>query len=333
MAENSASPSSPPFTGIPLEHVEACDLCGGRVFQKRKTWKDLLLFGPEDWQLVSCDECSLHFINPRPTREAIGSFYPNDYPAHTAIPTAPKSWHRVVSSESGPAPGLLHRALLHFRQDLSWYRFPRWHGQGRVLDVGCGSGGRYLDVLKGLGWTTHGVEPSQYAVDAANAKGHAAVAGNAEDQHFPNESIDVVTMWHVLEHTHSPRQALDACFRTLQPGGQLSLCVPNYASLQAAMFRRFWWSCDAPRHLFQFTRSTLRRYLEQAGFRVLRMTSRTGATSWQRAARHLLNSLLNSRWSKDSPLAVTLADPLVAIFSAVRFFGVGAELRVIAERP
>lgn len=291
------------------------------------------MFGPEVWNLVSCDRCGLHFINPRPTATAIGSFYPQDYPAHTAAPTQPKAWHRSVSSETPGPIGPLRRRYLAMRQDLSWYRFPRWEGEGRVLDIGCGSGGRYLDVLKGLGWSTHGVEPSPHAVAAAVAKGHDAVVGAAEAQHFPDESMDVVTIWHVLEHTSSPSAALDACFRTLRPGGQLSLCVPNYGSLQAATFRSFWWSCDAPRHLFQFTKQTLRQYLERAGFRVVRLTTRTGATSWQRAFRHMLNALFRTRWSRDSKIAITLSDPLVAMLSAVRFFGVGAELRVIAERP
>ena len=58
-----------------LETLAACDLCGRRQFKLKHEWGDPLLFGPERWQLVSCEQCSLHFINPRPTREAIGAFY------------------------------------------------------------------------------------------------------------------------------------------------------------------------------------------------------------------------------------------------------------------
>ncbi len=314
------------------EQVDVCDLCGGTSFKPRKEWKDILMFGPETWRLVECEGCNLHFINPRPTREAIGAFYGGDYPAHFAPATKPKPWH-VQQSSKDADPSLLWRMYIHLRQDLSWYRFPKWHGDGRVLDVGCGSGGRYLDVLKGLGWTTHGVEPSADAIAGAVAKGHNAVVGSAEEQYFPDQSMDVVTMWHVLEHCHSPTQALASCFRQLRPGGQLSLCVPNYNSLQAAVFGRYWWSCDAPRHLFQLTRKTIRRYLDQAGFRVLKLTTRTGATSWQRAFRHMINGVFGTKYAKDSSVLVSLSDPFVAFLSAFRFFGVGAELRIIAERP
>src|SRR5262245_35692262 len=32
--------------------------------------------------VVQCQECGLCFTNPRPTREAIGQFYPSDYRPH-----------------------------------------------------------------------------------------------------------------------------------------------------------------------------------------------------------------------------------------------------------
>ena len=318
-------------TTTAVEAVPACDLCGGTSFRHKRAWKDPLLFGPETWNLVMCEGCSLHFINPRPTRAEIGRFYPQDYGAHTAKPSAPKKWHRRVSSKDAAPPAFWERPLLHVRQNVSWYRFPAWQGEGHVLDIGCGSGGRYLDVLKGLGWTTHGMDPSAHAIEAAKAKGHDAVVGMAEDNHFGDASMDVVTMWHVLEHCHSPAAALASCHRMLRPGGTLSLCVPNWGSLQAKTFGRWWWSTDAPRHLYQFTRPTLTRYLENAGFKVTSMSSRSGATSYQRAARHFLNSLFGTKWQKDSSVAISLADPWVATMSLVRFLGVGAELRVTAR--
>lgn len=315
-----------------LDTVVACDLCGGRTFRQRKAWKDPLLFGPATWHLVQCEGCSLHFINPRPTRADIGGFYPQEYGAHTAKPSEPKAWHRRVSAKDAAPLSALERAWMHVRQNVSWYRFPTWRGDGHVLDIGCGSGGRYLDVLKGLGWTTHGMDPSPHAIEAAKAKGHDAVCGVAEDPHFGDATMDVVTIWHVLEHCHSPAQALASIHRMLKAGGQLSLCVPNYGSLQAKLYGRWWWSCDAPRHLYQFTRPTLARYLERAGFTITSMTTRTGATSYQRAARHFLNSVFGTKWHTDNSLAISLADPWVAAASVFRFLGVGSEIRVLAEK-
>jgi SAM-dependent methyltransferase len=318
---------------VALEEVERCDLCGGQRFTRRRRWTDQLLFGTQRWNLVECDACALHFLDPRPTRAAIGAFYPADYPAHTDAPVPPKRWHRRVAAQGAPPLRWWERPWLQMRQDVSWYRIPRWHGEGRVLDVGCGNGGRYLDILRGLGWATHGVDPSPAAVACVRAKGHDALVGTAEEPGYPAASMDIVTLWHCLEHTHSPRRALESAFRTLRPGGLLSLGVPNYRSLQAAVFRGCWSGCEVPRHLFQFSARTLRRYLDETGFRVLSVTTRTGATSWPRAFRHLINSVFGTRWARDPKWAVELFEPLAHALSLVRYFGVGAELRVMAVRP
>ena len=55
--------------------------------------------------------------------------------------------------------------------------------------------------------------------------------------------------------------------------------MPNFVSLQSRLFGRYWWSTDAPRHLYQLTAGTLDAYLRQAGFTDIAMTTRTGATS------------------------------------------------------
>lgn len=316
-----------------LEQVATCALCGGHTFRPIRQWRDPLLFGPERWTLVECEGCALAFLSPRPARAAIRRFYPDGYGAHVAPPSAPARWHRRVSAEDArPIPAWM-RWWIQLRQDTSWYRFPRWTGRGRVLDVGCGSGGRYLDVLRALGWTTHGVEPCADAVATARAGGHGAVAGDAEHPHFPEHSMDLVTIWHVLEHTHDPQRALDVCFRTLRPGGELSLCVPNWGSLQAKIFGEHWWSCDAPRHLFQFTRTTLRAHLERAGFREVEITTRSGPTSLVRALRHLINATFGTRLAHDPKLLTHVAEVWTVMMSLVRFFGVGSELRVTAVRP
>lgn len=325
---NAAALSQQPTTD--LETVEVCDLCGGRTFTERRVWKDPVFKGPERWRLVRCEGCALHFINPRPSRDAIGRFYPSDYSAHTAKPALPSWWHGRVSSPDAPPPNLWSRSWQHVRQSISWYQFPRWRGDGRVLDIGCGSGGRYLDILKALGWQTFGMDPSPAAVAAARAKGHEVVEGVAEQQGFPDESMDVVTLWHALEHTHSPTQALAAAHRVLRRDGLLSLGVPNWNSLHAKVFGEHWQSAEPPRHLYQFTKRTLRRYLEQAGFRIVRMTTRTGATSWPRAMRLASNAWFATNWQRER--FVTVFDPYVAFLAMFRFFGVGAELRVLAER-
>jgi SAM-dependent methyltransferase len=318
-------------TTAALEDVVACDLCGGRVFDVRRRWRDNLLFGRKAWTLVECRRCSLVFLDPRPTREQIGAFYPSAYTAHTDAPHRAKPWHRRVSSR-GSGPIARHDIYTRIRQDLSWYRMPEWRGEGRVLDIGCGNGSRYLDVLHALGWKTFGIDASPAAVACLRAKGHHAVVGTAEDRHFPPASMDVVTMWHLLEHVHSPTKALQIARDTLRPGGVLSLSVPNYHSLQATVLRGLWCGSEAPRHLYQFTRKTLRDVIESSGFRIVSLSTRSGATSLPRAVRHGINRVFGTRLGHDPAWIVALFEPLAIFGSLMRYFGIGCDLRVIAER-
>jgi len=50
---------------------------------------------------------------------------------------------------------------------------------------------------------------------------------------FPEESVDVVTSFHCIEHLHcSPRLLLESALRVLKPGGTMLLEVPNAANVR-----------------------------------------------------------------------------------------------------
>jgi SAM-dependent methyltransferase len=312
-----------------LETITACDLCGGSDFRPRAVYTDYLNFGPETFSLLRCQRCGLCFISPRPTRAAIARYYPDDYEAHAGEVAAPlRRWQARAGGEREPRA--LERRWLALLQDVSWYVIPRPRGQRRILDLGGGSG-KLLDAMRQLGWSTFAVEPSAAAAARARGKGHEVVVGPAEEMCYPAGAFDVVYLWHVLEHTHAPSRVLANARSYLAPGGRLHLAVPNFASLQARLFGQYWWSTDAPRHLYQLTAPTLEAYLRRAGFSRIAMTTRTGATSWFRALRHTVNGVLGTRFRRDPAWAVGMCEILVVASSLVRFFGVGSELRVEAE--
>lgn len=324
---NQLAPSPP----TQLESLEQCDLCGGRSFTRRRVFPEYELFTGETFTLVQCDACALQFVNPRPTREEIGKYYPTDYRAYRAIPPVLRGWQKRVGAPEAKPPGIFTRLWLHLMQAIAWYVVPPWRGGGAILDVGCGSG-KFLDVTKLLGWRTAGVDPSDAATDRARAKGHDVVTGPAEELHHPAGSFDVVYLWHVLEHTHSPMKTLENCHRSLKAGGRFYLCIPNWRSFHRVLFGKYWWSTDAPRHLFQFEEKTIRAYLEKVGFTDVRVTTRTGASSWLRGVRHTINGWFGTRWRDDPAWALGLCEVPVAISSMFRFFGVGSELRVTCRK-
>lgn len=314
-----------------FEWVERCDLCGGTRQRRTAVYHEYLLFTGEKFQLVECEDCGLEFINPRPSPAIIGEYYPDDYGAHQEVPRPLRKWQRLAGAPDAPAPGLLRRIHLHVRQNMHWYLIPRFEGGGRVLDIGCGSG-KLLDTLKQLGWETYGVESSPAAVARAQARGHNVVVGRAEERHFDGD-FDLVYLWHVLEHTHDPSKVLSNIRAMIRPGGRFHLCVPNKKSIHAWMFGRNWWSTDAPRHLYQFEKRTLRAYLEKAGFVDVRMTTRTGSSSWLRGFRHSINWMFHTRMKRDPGWLLEVFEVPSVLSSLVRYFGAGSELRVTCRVP
>ncbi len=77
--------------------------------------------------------------------------------------------------------------------------------------------------------------------------------------------FDVVTMWHVLEHVHSPVDLLVGLRELLAPGGVVVVSVPNFGSVQSRVFGGAWFHLDPPRHVIHFDRATLGDVLDRAG--------------------------------------------------------------------
>jgi 2-polyprenyl-3-methyl-5-hydroxy-6-metoxy-1,4-benzoquinol methylase len=151
--------------------------------------------------------------------------------------------------------------------------------QGRLLDVGCGTGSFLAAARRRTNWEVVGVEPIERAAQAAEAQTGAEVHHSTlERAALPQESFDIVSLLGVLEHVPDPLNTLRQAHRLLRPHGLLAVYVPNFHYLRCkdtgpvAWLRSSCWSRLAPQeHLFQFTPGSLQRLLDRAGFEVVRM--------------------------------------------------------------
>jgi SAM-dependent methyltransferase len=144
---------------------------------------------------------------------------------------------------------------------------------GAALDVGCGSG-FYLAMLRDMGWTVTGIDASAEAARHARTLNGLDVRVGCAEVTLPelaDESFDLVTLWHVLEHLYDPARVLAHIRRLLKPGGLLMLEVPNFSSVCSRLFQSYWAPLESPRHLFQFTPKTLKALLQKNGFQVDRV--------------------------------------------------------------
>lgn len=315
---------------LELEQILRCDLCSSDRLTPEGSMVDTRLHTGERFHLARCEPCGLVMVSPRPTPAAIGAYYPDTYEPHNRSGAAAASWHRRATDRAGAGP--LARALLAVREILSPWMIPVRQGDDRILDIGCATG-QFLRIMRDLGWDTAGIELSPDAARAARAGGAHVEVAHADRKVFDDETFDVVHSSHLLEHTFSPRTTLEHVHAYLKPGGRLYLAVPNYGSLQRRLWGSYWCGAEVPRHLYFFTRTSLRLLLERAGFTDIRITTRTGANSWLRAPRLAMNGLLGTRWQREPKALEALCEVPMVVAGLFRFFGLGSELRVIARKP
>src|SRR5207244_8297664 len=117
-----------------------------------------------------------------------------------------------------------------------------------------------------------GLDFSAEAAAIAKAENGVDVAvGTLEEAHFPAESFDVVTLFHVMEHVTNPRLVLAQVSRVLKPNGVAILQVPNIESWQFKIFGARWYGLDIPRHVIDYSRNSMLKLLADSGFVVNRI--------------------------------------------------------------
>lgn len=133
-------------------------------------------------------------------------------------------------------------------------------GARHVLDFGAGIG-TFSRCLDDQNLVVNCVEPDPRQRQALNNLGFDAVADIRE---IADGDMDYIFSLNVLEHIEDDAAACLELFRALRPGGHLMIYVPAFELLFTQMDTKVG-------HYRRYTRSSLRRRLEQAGFQVERI--------------------------------------------------------------
>lgn len=197
-------------------------------------------------QLVRCRRCRFQYVNPRLRSELIFSSYvEGDDPTYVS---------QLEARERTFAASLRQIERLA-------------GGRGRLLDIGTAAGA-FVAAAGKHGWDAEGCEPNKWLAEwGTRHYGIRIRQGSVFDQPYEAGSFDVVTLWDVIEHTVNPREMLDRCQTLIKPGGVLIVNYPDIGSWIARLLGRRWLFLTSV-HLYYFTRSTMRRMLESAGFTV-----------------------------------------------------------------
>ncbi len=317
----------------------ACGLCGSRG--ARFLWEvtDKKFRGAGRFAYWRCAECGLVSLHPCLTEKELAPYYP-DYV--TAVPrdhnfrqrlkrAVAEDWYGYETGRSAVTGWLRKAATFPLHRLLS--QLPRRRPGGRVLDIGCGSGG-YLAFLADLGWACEGIEQGansrRYAQQELGLTVHSDLR---QLQVFPDRHFDVVTMWHVIEHLADPFAVLAAAHRVLKPDGLLMLRTPNADSWEARVFQGCWYGVDAPRHVHLFSPGTLERCLAGAGFAVTDVHYQYHPVDCSRSCMYAME---DAGWGRLSRLLARWAFPFEFLLAACvplrHAWGRGGAVHVTASK-
>lgn len=102
--------------------------------------------------------------------------------------------------------------------------FARKYAGSTILDIGCATG-EYCHELKKFGFSCMGVDINPEYIKSAKEYGIEAYAMNAENLKFPDNSIDTVLLFEVLEHVSDPQSVLKEAKRVARKN--ILITVPN----------------------------------------------------------------------------------------------------------
>lgn len=214
-----------------------------------------------------CPECATLVLDPRPEAAELGAFYGRYYtPAMCAAYGAP---YRSGKKPADAGVLDLVKARAYIKQQALTGQ-PFAPGQ-RVLDVGCGLGGFLRFLRDETGAEVRGVDFDPACAAFAREIHDVRVdTGDLDEQRYPDDHFDVVTIRHCLEHVADPAAQLAEIRRITRPGGHVHVEVPT-AGLLARLFRGRWAFLQPPTHFYHLRESTLRTLLENAGFSAIRL--------------------------------------------------------------
>ena len=237
-----------------MEKLIQCPVCSSEQFNQVLTCTDYTTTN-EEFVICQCTDCSFRFTNPRPDINNSGKYYQSEeYISHT-----------------DSNKGLLNKAYQIARDYMISTKYKstlKKYKSKSLVDYGCGTGD-FLKYCIDKGHQAIGLEIEESARKIAIDKGCKEVYSPDRLTNIKPGSVDIITLWHVLEHIHDLLPTIQQFNRILTRNGTIVIAVPNHQSYDARCYGKYWAAYDVPRHLYHFNVASMTRLMNDKGFSLI----------------------------------------------------------------
>jgi len=230
-------------------YLDKCLICSSKNIYKFHQSSD-------GSQIYKCRNCKIQFMNPQCSDEFLNNLYAN------YTKDEPSSYEGLNQS--------------HLDCLLMIEKF--CPSKGALLDIGSGNG-NLISLAQKRGWVSTGYDVDCETVRKISAKINVKMyCGKFEELNLDENSYDVITMLHVIEHLKNPIVYLNVIKKVLKQNGLLFIALPNIQS-RSGLVKLFLEKLhvkrknvaayyDTSHHLWYYTPKTIRNTLNAHGFNV-----------------------------------------------------------------
>jgi len=243
-----------------METITQCPLCGGAQYKPFYSGIDRYFSGKQV-SYVGCQQCSLIFLQPRPSAQEYKEMYESVFQdKRRGIETKAQAIHRLQKKGSLGEKQKEIQSIQEFIQSGDSY-----------LEIGAGWGTLAKVVHDMCGAKVEIVEPSRLASEVAREYyGLNVFQGDFDNfitQTSGEKKYDVIALWHVFEHLLDPNDFLKKAKNLLKPGGKLIMAMPDVSKPDEPSEKFF-----HIEHCFYYSPSTLTSMLQKHGFNVVKLS-------------------------------------------------------------
>lgn len=211
-----------------------CEFCQGEMAMPFLVAKDRL--APNNsYAYFQCNSCGLISLSKKSGNENFQAY-------NLSLPTKAQ---KIV--------------LYHF-----YLKIRKIKERGEILDFGCGAG-NLSKFLSEKGYLVDSFEIDKKYIDWLKK-----VQGITALKRISGKKYDVIILKDVLEHLEQPIKTLQELKGHLKEEGVMFISLQNIDSHQARVFKSKWFHLDAPRHIYQFPRKTLRKIFAKNGLKIVK---------------------------------------------------------------